>query len=46
MEGNGPAMPHCLTMNASGNNERSGRIGQTYGSFTKRFCTIGWAAWA
>jgi len=37
------AMPHILTMNASGNNERSGRIGQTYGSFTKRFCTIGWA---
>jgi Na+/proline symporter len=25
------------------NNERSGRIGQTYGSFVKRLCTIGWA---
>ena len=26
-----------------GNNERSGRVGQTYGSFVKRLCTIGWA---
>ncbi|HQL74749.1 MAG TPA: hypothetical protein PLD58_16335, partial [Phycisphaerae bacterium] len=36
------AMPHILTMNAAGNNERAGRIGQTYGSLVKRFCTIGW----
>jgi Na+/proline symporter len=37
------AQPHTLTMNATGRTERSGRIGQTYGSMTKRFCTIGWA---
>jgi len=37
------AMPHILTMNATGRTERAGRIGQTYGSFVKRFCTIGWA---
>jgi Na+/proline symporter len=37
------AMPHTLTMNASGRTERSGRIGQTYGNMVKRFCTIGWA---
>ena len=37
------AMPHMVSMCATGNNERSGRIGQTYGAFVKRFCTIGWA---
>ena len=37
------AQPHTLTMNASGASERAGRVGQTYGSFVKRFCTIGWA---
>jgi len=37
------AMPHILTMNATGSTERAGRIGQTYGSMVKRFCTIGWA---
>jgi Na+/proline symporter len=37
------AQPHILTMNATGVTERSGRIGQTYGSLVKRFCTIGWA---
>ncbi len=37
------AMPHILTMNATGRSERAGRVGQTYGSFVKRFCTIGWA---
>jgi Na+/proline symporter len=37
------AMPHTLTMNATGRTERAGRIGQTYGSLVKRFCTIGWA---
>jgi Na+/proline symporter len=36
------AMPHILTMNAAGTTERAGRIGQTYGSIVKRFCTIGW----
>jgi len=37
------AQPHSLTMNAAGRTERAGRIGQTYGSLVKRFCTIGWA---
>ncbi len=37
------AQPHILSMCATGNTERAGRIGQTYGSFIKRFCTIGWA---
>ena len=30
------SQPHMLTMCATGNNERSGRVGQTYGSFVKR----------
>jgi Na+/proline symporter len=37
------AQPHMLTMCATGNTERSGRVGQTYGSLVKRLCTIGWA---
>jgi Na+/proline symporter len=37
------AQPHTLTMNATGRTERAGRVGQTYGSLIKRFCTIGWA---
>jgi Na+/proline symporter len=37
------AQPHMLSMCATGNNERSGRIGMTYGSIVKRLCTIGWA---
>ena len=37
------AQPHMLTMNATGRTERAGRLGQTYGSLVKRFCTIGWA---
>lgn len=37
------AQPHMLAMYATGNNERSGRVGQTFGSFVKRLCTIGWA---
>ena len=37
------AMPHMVSMNATGGTERAGRIGQTYGSFVKRLCTIGWA---
>jgi Na+/proline symporter len=37
------SQPHMLTMCATGNKERSGRVGQTYGSFVKRLCTIGWA---
>jgi Na+/proline symporter len=37
------AQPHILSMCATGRTERAGRVGQTYGSFVKRFCTIGWA---
>jgi Na+/proline symporter len=37
------AQPHILSMNATGRTERAGRVGQTYGSMVKRFCTIGWA---
>jgi Na+/proline symporter len=37
------AQPHILSMCATGRTERAGRVGLTYGSFVKRFCTIGWA---
>ena len=37
------AQPHMLAMYATGRSERAGRVGQTYGSMVKRFCTIGWA---
>ena len=37
------AQPHMLSMCATGNTERAGRVGQTYGSMVKRFCTVGWA---
>lgn len=37
------AQPHILSMSATGNTERAGRIGQTYGTFVKRLCTVGWA---
>ncbi len=37
------AQPHMVSMCATGDTERAGRIGQTYGSFVKRFVTIGWA---
>ncbi len=37
------AQPHMLSMCATGRTERAGRVGQTYGSMVKRFCTIGWA---
>jgi Na+/proline symporter len=37
------AQPHMISMCATGNTERSGRVGQTYGSLVKRFVTIGWA---
>lgn len=37
------AQPHMLSMFATGRTERGGRIGMTYGSMVKRFCTIGWA---
>ncbi len=37
------AQPHMLSMAATGNTERAGRVGQTYGNFIKRLCTVGWA---
>lgn len=37
------AMPHMLSMYATGRSERGGRVGMTYGAMVKRFCTIGWA---
>ena len=37
------AQPHMLSMYATGRSERAGRVGMTYGSMVKRFCTIGWA---
>ncbi len=37
------AQPHMISMCATGNTERAGRVGQTYGSFVKRLVTIGWA---
>ena len=37
------AQPHMVALTATGKTERGGRIGQTYGSLVKRFCTIGWA---
>jgi len=37
------AQPHALSMYATGSSELAGRIGHTYGSMVKRFCTIGWA---
>ncbi|MDH4271724.1 MAG: sodium:solute symporter family protein, partial [Candidatus Aminicenantes bacterium] len=37
------AQPHMISMCATGETERAGRIGQTYGSFVKRLVTIGWA---
>lgn len=37
------AQPHMVTMCATGNTERAGRIGQTFGSLVKRLVTIGWA---
>ncbi len=37
------AQPHMISMCATGNTERAGRIGQTFGSMIKRLVTIGWA---
>jgi Na+/proline symporter len=37
------AQPHMISMCATGNTERAGRIGQTFGSMVKRLVTIGWA---
>jgi Na+/proline symporter len=37
------AQPHMVSMCATGNTERAGRVGQTFGSLVKRLITIGWA---
>jgi Na+/proline symporter len=37
------AQPHMISMCGTGNTERAGRIGQTFGSMVKRLVTIGWA---
>ncbi len=37
------AQPHMMSMFATGDTERAGRVGQTYGNFVKRLVTIGWA---
>lgn len=37
------AQPHMISMCATGDTERAGRIGQTFGSMVKRLVTIGWA---
>ncbi|GAA5221670.1 sodium:solute symporter family protein [Membranihabitans marinus] len=37
------AQPHMVSMCATGNTERAGRIGQTFGSMVKRMVTVGWA---
>ncbi len=37
------AQPHMMSMFATGESERAGRIGQTFGTLVKRLVTIGWA---
>lgn len=37
------AQPHQLAAVGTGKDERTCRIGMTYGNFVKRFCTVGWA---
>jgi len=37
------AQPHMISMCATGETERAGHVGQTYGSIVKRLVTIGWA---
>ncbi|MBX2815099.1 MAG: sodium:solute symporter family protein [Saprospiraceae bacterium] len=37
------AQPHMMSVMSTGNTELACRIGQTYGTFVKRFITIGWA---
>ena len=36
------AMPHQIAANGTGRDERTCRIGMTYGNMVKRFCTVGW----
>ncbi len=37
------AQPHMMSVMGTGNTEIACRVGQTYGTFVKRFVTIGWA---
>jgi Na+/proline symporter len=37
------SMPHVMAMVATGRDETSCRMGFLYGTFVKRFCTMGWA---
>jgi Na+/proline symporter len=37
------SMPHVMAMVATGRDENSCRMGFLYGTFVKRFCTMGWA---
>lgn len=37
------AQPHMIASVGTGRDERSCRIGQFYGNFIKRLCTVGWA---
>jgi Na+/proline symporter len=37
------AQPHLMAAVGTGKDERACRVGFMYGTFTKRFCTIGWA---
>lgn len=36
-------LPHHMAVNGSGKSEMNCRTGWTYGNFTKRFATLGWA---
>ncbi len=35
--------PHHMAVNGAGKSEKNCRMGWTYGNFTKRFATLGWA---
>jgi Na+/proline symporter len=37
------AQPHILASVGTGKDESACRVGFTYGTFVKRFCTVGWA---
>lgn len=37
------SQPHTMEICATGKTEMEGRVGFTYGNFTKRICAIGWA---
>ncbi len=37
------SQPHIMEVCSTGKTEFEGRVGFTYGNFTKRFCAMGWA---